>query len=272
MQTKNIDLTQHWQKGIAFLILLGLGALVVKFLPIFIMAGVLGLGLIFHRSIWDGLKILSWHSTKKLIKNNVVYYLNKSYEYLQKEYREFKQATDEVGKDLMIVGEQIKKLQEQEQNAIKFHARTMDDKLKAQYEAETYAVKEQLKLLKPTLDLTNNQYMVMRAIEEMREQDLKLFKIKLDAQIQKYEILKNLNNASNKASKFIGDSNSNQKKEYQESMKQLERSVAGYMINIDQTNRKMLPELQKFQINQSNYQDKGREIINAYEQTRLKIN
>ena len=31
---------------------------------------------------------------------------------------------------------------------------------------------------------------IMRQIEEMREQDLKLFKIKLDAQIQKYEIRK----------------------------------------------------------------------------------
>ena len=53
-----LDLTTSWQKSIAVLILLGLGFIVVKFLPIFIMAGVIGLGLIFYRPIWNGLKIL----------------------------------------------------------------------------------------------------------------------------------------------------------------------------------------------------------------------
>ena len=43
-----LDLTTSWQKSIAILILLGLGFIVVKFLPVFIMAGIIGLGLIFH--------------------------------------------------------------------------------------------------------------------------------------------------------------------------------------------------------------------------------
>ena len=100
---------------------------------------------------------------------------------------------------------------------------------------------------------------------------MKLFKIKLDAQIQKYEILKNLNNASTKATKFLGEGNSTQEKEYKESMKQLERSVAGYMINIEQTNRRMLPELNKFSMDSSYNQLKGKEIINAYQKSRLEL-
>ena len=46
-----LDLTTSWQKSIAILILLGLGFIVVKFLPVFIMAGIIGLGLIFYRPI-----------------------------------------------------------------------------------------------------------------------------------------------------------------------------------------------------------------------------
>ena len=145
-------------------------------------------------------------------------------------------------------------------------------KLQEQYEAEVYSIKEQSDYLKPILEKVKNQYLIMRQIEEMREQDLKLFKIKLDAQIQKYEILKNLNNASDKAIKFIGNTNSNQEKEYKESMKQLEKSVAGYMVNIEQTNKKMLPELDKFTVNQSYNQNKGKEIINAYQKVRLDLN
>ena len=94
----------------------------------------------------------------------------------------------------------------------------------------------------------------------------------LHYKIQKYEILKNLNNASDKAIKFIGNTNSNQEKEYKESMKQLEKSVAGYMVNIEQTNKKMLPELDKFTVNQSYNQNKGKEIINAYQKARLDLN
>ena len=61
-------------------------------------------------------------------------------------------------------------------------------------------------------------------------------------------------------------------KEYKESMKQLEKSVAGYMVNIEQTNKKMLPELDKFTVNQSYNQNKGKEIINAYQKARLDLN
>ena len=266
-----LDLTTSWQKSIAVLILLGLGFIVVRFLPIFIMAGVIGLGLIFYRPIWNGLKMLSWYSTKWLIKNNVVYYLNKSYDHLQKEFKEFSKATDEIGVDMKTVEKQVSDLNDNKNKAIKLHAGSNDSKLQEQYETEVYAIKEQLKFLEPTLEQVRNQYHIMRQIEDMREQDLKLFKIKLDAQIQKYEILKNLNNASTKATKFLGEGNSTQEKEYKESMKQLERSVAGYMINIEQTNRRMLPELNKFSMDSSYNQLKGKEIINAYQKSRLEL-
>lgn len=267
-----LDLTTSWQKSIAILILLGLGFIVVKFLPVFIMAGIIGLGLIFYRPIWNGLKMLSWYSTKWLIKNNVVYYLNKSYDHLQKEFKEFSKATDDVGADMILVDNQMKDLEFKRKKSTELHARTQNIKLQEQYEAEVYSIKEQSDYLKPILEKVKNQYLIMRQIEEMREQDLKLFKIKLDAQIQKYEILKNLNNASDKAIKFIGNTNSNQEKEYKESMKQLEKSVAGYMVNIEQTNKKMLPELDKFTVNQSYNQNKGKEIINAYQKVRLDLN
>jgi hypothetical protein len=43
------------------------------------------------------------------------------------------------------------------------------------------------------------------------------------------------------------------------------------MINIEDTNKKMLPELHKFNANTQYNQDKGREIIEAYRQSRLAI-
>ena len=173
---------------------------------------------------------------------------------------------------MILVDNQMKDLEFKRKKSTELHARTQNIKLQEQYEAEVYSIKEQSDYLKPILEKVKNQYLIMRQIEEMREQDLKLFKIKLDAQIQKYEILKNLNNASDKAIKFIGNTNSNQEKEYKESMKQLEKSVAGYMVNIEQTNKKMLPELDKFTVNQSYNQNKGKEIINAYQKARLDLN
>ena len=44
------------------------------------------------------------------------------------------------------------------------------------------------------------------------------------------------------------------------------------MVNIEQTNKKMLPELDKFTVNQSYNQNKGKEIINAYQKVRLDLN
>ena len=60
------------------------------------------------------------------------------------------------------------------------HARTQNIKLQEQYEAEVYSIKEQSDYLKPILEKVKNQYLIMRQIEEMREQDLKLFKIKFN--------------------------------------------------------------------------------------------
>ena len=157
-----------------------------------------------------------------------------------------------------------------QQKAIELHARTQDPNLEGQYETEAYSLKEQIDFLMPVLDGSKAQYSIMKQIEEMRAQDLKKFEIRMNNNIEKFEILKGLNNASNKARKFLG-TNSAQEKQYKEAARQLEKSVSSYIINIEDTNRKMLPELQKLQVENTYNQEKGREIIEAYRKSRLEI-
>lgn len=263
-------MTTPLQKGVGIAVLglvcYGLGQIFVPLL----LGGIVLLGLVARKPIWDGINIAVWHGTKWLIKNNVVYYLNKCYDILQAEFNEFAEARKQVGQDMLVAEQDVAKLVQQRQEAINLHARVTDERTRNEYAAQVAVIKEQLDMLMPTLDAVKSQYSIMEQIEDMRASDLKVFRIRLDAQIQKYNILKNLNNASNKARKFIGN-NSSAEKEYNESARQLQNSVAQYMINIEDTNKKMLPELHKFSANTQYNQEKGREIIEAYRQSRLAI-
>ncbi|TXI86967.1 MAG: hypothetical protein E6Q36_08285 [Chryseobacterium sp.] len=258
------------QKGLAAGLLLLGGFAIVKLFTFIIAGGVLLLGILFGRQIWDGLLQFAQWSTRWLIANNPTYYLEKYFDYLTKDYAEFQEATQEVGADVLVSEQKVSDLIQQKDKATQLHARTNDPKVQEQYETQVYSLKEQIDFLMPVLEGSRSQYNIMKQIEEMREQDLKLFKIRMDATIQKFEILKTINSASNKAKKFLG-TNSKQEKEYKEAAKQLERSTAKYIINIEDTNRRMLPELQKLQLNGQYNKEKGREIIEGYQKARLQL-
>ena len=264
------DLSTPWQKAIAAGLLLLGGFIVVKLFT-FIIAGIFILiGIVFHRQIWDAVRQFSEFSTRWMIKNNTVYYLRKYYDHLLKEYQDFAQATKDVGAEILTSEKRVNDLIQKRKKAIELHARTQDPNLEGQYETEAYSLKEQIDFLMPVLDGSKAQYSIMKQIEEMRAQDLKKFEIRMNNNIEKFEILKGLNNASNKARKFLG-TNSAQEKQYKEAARQLEKSVSSYIINIEDTNRKMLPELQKLQVENTYNQEKGREIIEAYKKSRLEI-
>jgi hypothetical protein len=192
-------MTTPLQKGVGLAVLglvcYGLGQIFVPLL----LGGIVLLGLVARKPIWDGINIAVWHGTKWLIKNNVVYYLNKCYDILQAEFNEFADARKQVGQDMLVAEQEVAKLVQQRQEAINLHARVTDERTRNEYAAQVSVIKEQLDMLMPTLDAVKNQYSIMEQIEDMRASDLKVFRIRLDAQIQKYNILKNLNNASNKA-------------------------------------------------------------------------
>lgn len=263
-------MTTPLQKGIGIVALAGICYVLGQIFVPLILGAIVLVGIVARKPIWDGINIAVWHSTKWLIKNNVVYYLNKCYEILEKEFNEFAEARKQVGTDMLVAEQGVSKLIEDRHRAIEMHARVTDERTKNEYAAEVAVIKEQLDMLMPTLEVVKNQYNIMEQIEDMRRSDLKVFRIRLDAQIRKYEILKNMNSASSKANKFVG-SNSSAEKTYMESAKQLQQSVAQYMINIEDVNKKMIPELQKFSATNQYNQDKGREIIEAYKQSRIGI-
>jgi hypothetical protein len=134
-------MTTPLQKGLGIAVLAGvcygLGQI---FVPLILGAIVL-VGIVARKPIWDGINIAVWHGTKWLIKNNVVYYLNKCYDILEAEFNEFSEARKQVGADMLVAEQGTAKLIEDRSRAIEMHARVTDERTRNEYAAEVAVIK-----------------------------------------------------------------------------------------------------------------------------------
>lgn len=259
------------QKVLAGGLFVGLVIFIKMFLPFIIVAAGVLVAMVFYKQVWDMLNQLAWGATKWMIGNNKIYYLQKGFEYLQNELTEFKEAVVEVGASKIKSERKLASLIQENDKVIRLHEISSDEGYKRELEAKISISKSQIDTISPQLEMVTSKYAIMQEIEKMRETDLNIFKARLDSKIEEYEMLKDLNDASNKANKFLGDDGGHQKKVFAESLKQLENSVSSYMSNIETTNSRMLPKLNGFSANVAYNEENGRAIIEEYKKSRLQI-
>jgi hypothetical protein len=234
-------------------------------------SGVFNFGLAFYKPIWNLINLGVWRSTKFLINNNIEYSLNRSYDYLKNDLLEFSKATLSVGTEIKNVVSQLEEIDRKKSGITKLHASTTDPELLSQLEFEFNSYKEQYNILNPILNDSKILYESMLEVKAMREDDIKKFKLKMDAAIQKYNILKSLNNAGNIAKKYVGDDESKEGKLLKESMKALQNSVNSYIVNIEDSNRTLLPAITRSKLNKKLYLDSRKKLIESYKSNRLEI-
>ena len=268
---EGVKLNTPLQKILAGVTILGAGYLAYQlFIPL-VLGGLILFGLAFHKPIWNLINLGVWKSTKFLINNNIEYSLNRSYDYLKNDLLEFSKATLSVGTEIKNVESQLEEINRKKSDITRLHASTLDPEILSQLEFEFNSYKEQYNILNPILNDSKILYESMLEVKAMREDDIKKFKLKMDASIQKYNILKSLNNAGNIAKKYMGDDESKEGKLLKESMKALQNSVNSYIVNIEDSNRTLLPAITRSKLNKKLYQDSRKKLIESYKSNRLEI-
>jgi hypothetical protein len=268
---EGVKLNTPLQKILAGVTILGAGYLAYQlFIPL-VLGGLILFGLAFYKPIWNLINLGVWKSTKFLINNNIEYSLNRSYDYLKNDLLEFSKATLSVGTEIKNVESQLEEIDRKKSGITKLHASTTDPELLSQLEFEFNSYKEQYNILNPILNDSKILYESMLEVKAMREDDIKKFKLKMDAAIQKYNILKSLNHAGNIAKKYVGDDDSKEGKLLKESMKALQNSVNSYIVNIEDSNRTLLPAITRSKLNKKLYLDSRKKLIESYKSNRLEI-
>jgi hypothetical protein len=268
---EGVKLNTPLQKILAGVTILGAGYLAYQlFIPL-VLGGLILFGLAFYKPIWNLINLGVWRSTKFLINNNIEYSLNRSYDYLKNDLLEFSKATLSVGTEIKNVVSQLEEIDRKKSGITKLHASTTDPELLSQLEFEFNSYKEQYNILNPILNDSKILYESMLEVKAMREDDIKKFKLKMDAAIQKYNILKSLNHAGNIAKKYVGDDDSKEGKLLKESMKALQNSVNSYIVNIEDSNRTLLPAITRSKLNKKLYLDSRKKLIESYKSNRLEI-
>jgi hypothetical protein len=268
---EGVKLNTPLQKILAGVTILGAGYLAYQlFIPL-VLGGLILFGLAFYKPIWNLINLGVWRSTKFLINNNIEYSLNRSYDYLKNDLLEFSKATLSVGTEIKNVESQLEEIDRKKSGITKLHASTTDPELLSQLEFEFNSYKEQYNILNPILNDSKILYESMLEVKAMREDDIKKFKLKMDAAIQKYNILKSLNHAGNIAKKYVGDDDSKEGKLLKESMKALQNSVNSYIVNIEDSNRTLLPAITRSKLNKKLYLDSRKKLIESYKSNRLEI-
>lgn len=278
---KNVDLTNPFQKGVA-LILAAVAAMgvymlmppLIVFLKNLWLVAIYGVPLAFliynYDIVWHWFKKLSWEMTKFSISKDRPGYLYKFHEYCINKIQEM---TATVRNVKAIKAECLQKITATK-SEVEVYKKEGVQYLNVGKQTLAAAAGTKAKLkeglldkLVPRYELLDKQDKDMTEILELRRHEAEEMKFAIDAKIEEYDTLKEIDKAI-KAAGASMDQTTDQYKAYQESLKQMNKQMNQYTANIEMFDSTMKPILEKASVDKSINEAEGLKFIEDYKANR----
>ena len=131
-------------------------------------------------------------------------------------------------------------------------------------------LQQQTDNLIPRLEFIKKQKQSLIELHETWGTDTELLKATLDGKAQEYEMMQQMNKATNSAMAFL-QKDSPELTEYKQSLKEIESSVAQYTSNVENFQREVAPQLASMNAASSINESEGAALIEKYKQERLAL-
>lgn len=278
LDINKVDLTDNNQKALAYLfVLITVGILwwalpsIVFFLTNLWLAIALAVPLVLivinRGLIWNIYKYYAWELTKKWIGSNKLGYMWRYYDYIIGQIEKLNKNISSIGSIKVQLENSIKKLQKDIETDSKL-AIQAEQQGKSNIVIRTIANRiaintEQLATLNPRLEVVNNQRAALISLSDNWTANSEDLKFTLEAKQQEYEMLFQVNEATKNAAEFL-QGNTEQRKLYNESLKQIEVEVSTFTSNIADFERRAKPVIENMGIARSANEDAGLALIEEY--------
>lgn len=285
LDSSKIDLTNTNQKIFAGVLLAIVLGVLYYLLPPFIVilknlwiAAILAIPIIFvvmnPMLIWNIFKQLSWSLTKTMISGDKLGYMYRYHDYLISKINDLNKNIQNVGairvKLRRKIGDLSLTIKENKSKALAFQdkqapatvIRTLGNKIAIDT--------KQMEALMPKVLNVEKQEAYLKELYDNWVSGAEDLKYTLDAKAQEYELLKEVNSATDNASSFL-KGNNEEYKLYQESLKQIETSVTQYTANIEDFERRVQPILQNLSMERSVSEDEGLKLIEDFKKSTVSL-
>jgi cob(I)alamin adenosyltransferase len=280
---KTVDLTNPTQKFIAaigvavalFALYLLLPPLIVIFTNLWI-AIALGVPLLFfiwnYEMIWSLFKRLSWNMTKKIISSDKLWYLYQYHTYMVRKIDELHLSILKIGEIRVStsrsINTMIKDAENEKAKAVKLEQQGAAAGILKVTKAKIGLLDQQINNLLPKLDFIKAQEKSLQELHDAWSADTEILKSTLDAKAEEYKLMKELSKGIDSAKAFL-QKDSPELRQYNESIAQIETSIAEYTSNVEQFQRDVAPQLTKMSAANALSEDQGTGLIEEYKKKRL---
>jgi hypothetical protein len=280
---KTVDLTNSTQKFIAAIVLVGVLVILYLLLPPLItiftnlwIAAALGIPLLFlvwnYEIIWTLFKKLSWDMTKKIISSDKLWYLYQYHAYMVRKIDELHISILKIGEIKIStsrsINAMIKECEENKAKAVKMEEQNAAPGIIKVAKAKVGLLDQQINELLPKLDFIKAQEKSLQELHEAWTADTEILKSTLDAKAEYYKMMKELSTATDSAKAFL-QKDSPELQRYNESILQIESSIAEYTSNVEQFQRDVAPQLTKMSAANALSEEQGTALIEEYKKKRL---
>lgn len=282
LKRKFPDLTTSGQKMFALaIIVLILGVLYVITPPLVVLfknlwlLAILGIPMLFlvmnYQILWEYMKKLSWDMTKKIISSDPLWHMYRYYDYLVDKTEKLEKSIREVSTIRRVNADKVVELQ----GRLEAYSKQLQyiKKEDLQYKitsSKVASTQKSIDRIVPIIDTIDKQLAQLKQVLQFWKADNQVLKVELDNKKQEYEMLRELSGATETASAWLGD-NSEEIKQFKESLNQMEKSIATYTVNIETFDEKVLPKLTEANSNLMVSAEEGEKIIERLKQQRLHI-
>jgi hypothetical protein len=285
LDTSKVDLTNDNQKIFAGILAIAVLFLLYWALPplVFILknlwiAAVLGLPIVFialnPMLVWNIFKQLSWSLTKGLISGDKLGYMYRYHDYLLGKIDNLQKSILSVGAIKTKLTRKISELnttiKENKQKAISYQDKNAAPTVIRTLQNKVAIDTKQLENLLPKVVNVEAQMKALTELHDLWLADTEDLKYTLDAKAEEYKLLKELNSATGNASEFL-KGNSEEFKIYQESLKQIEDSVATYTANLENFERQARPLIDSLSMERSVQEDAGAKLIEEFKANSISL-
>jgi hypothetical protein len=282
---KTVDLTNSTQKFFAGIILVFvlivlyflLPPLITIFANLWLLAAI-GLPFAFlvynYEIIWTVFKKLSWDMTKKIISSDKLWYLYQYHTYMVRKIEELHASIGNIGaikvSTQQSINKMIKDCESNKAQAVAMEQKQAPASVIKVVKAKVGLLDQQIQNLLPKLDFIKNQEKSLIELHEAWSADTEILKTTLDAKAEEYKLMQELSKASDSAKAFL-QKDSPELQRYNESIKQIESSIAEYTSNIEQFQRDVAPQLTRMSAESALNEEAGNSLIEAYKAKRINL-
>jgi hypothetical protein len=282
---KTADLTSPGQKLIAgvfviialFALYFLLPPLIVIFTNLLIaavLAAVLLLIAMNYQLIWSMFKRISWEMTKKLISSDPLWHMYQYYHYMTRKIEELNQNIVDVGaietETNRNINQMIADNKKFKAQAVMLEEKKASESLIKVAQGKVALMQQQIDTFLPKLEYIKNQKKLLTELYDAWSADTELLKSTLDAKAQEYELMKKLSQANTSAMAFL-QKDSQALREYKESLKQIESSVAKFTSNVENFQRQVAPQLTRMGAENALNEEEGARLIEEYKKSRIQL-